>query len=687
MRHNLTWSNSRQAWQERLSGVALLAVSVFVYAVVDWFPLVWQVLVWCGIALAWAILLRRGWMKLFGPVLFYDLVRTARRSRYVLLRLVYALILFCSLFAVWLSYYESAPSNNIPANEMTKLAGTFFFVLLSVQFLAVGLLTPAYTAGAVAEEKERKTLEFLLATDLRNREIVLSKQLSRFANLTLLVCTGLPILSLTQLFGGIDPELVLAGFAATALTMASLTSVAIVLSVYAKRSRDAIVLTYLTGVAYLGVSAFTMFALLMPTVPGYNLLAWVGGSFSVSDLVEVLNSGNLVVAWFKMIFAFERGTSLGAVVPDLLRNYAIFHGLVTVTCTTWAVLRLRIVALTQTYGKAQKRTQARRWWVWARPRVGLRPMIWKEVHAERGLSLNLFGRLIMLLLIIVTFIPPAWILVEMILETLDGDHSWERWFAEAMNAWVRVAGAVVACLGLLGVAVRASGSISGERDRQTLESLLTSPLGSTEILFAKWWGSLVSVRWVWLWLGLIWGIGTVVGGMDVLALPLLPVAWFIYAAFLAVLGLWFSLTCRTTMRANVWTLIAIAALSFGHWLPWFFCCLPLRAGVGPDSVMQHIAYFQLYGFTPPVTLGWLAFHAEEFQVRNQWNDPVEYLMDAIVGLFCWIVGAWVLWIITSRRFRVVAGRLPYIRRRPAPPLSKPRPPVVAVEEVIPVDGE
>ena len=33
------------------------------------------------------------------------------------------------------------------------------------------MLTPAYVAGAISEEKDRKTLEFLLATDLRNREI------------------------------------------------------------------------------------------------------------------------------------------------------------------------------------------------------------------------------------------------------------------------------------------------------------------------------------------------------------------------------------------------------------------------------------------------------------------------------------------------------------------------------------
>jgi len=47
---------------------------------------------------------------------------------------------------------------------------------------------------AIAEEKERKTLDFLLASDLRSREIVLGKLASRLAYLTLVLLTGLPLL-------------------------------------------------------------------------------------------------------------------------------------------------------------------------------------------------------------------------------------------------------------------------------------------------------------------------------------------------------------------------------------------------------------------------------------------------------------------------------------------------------------
>src|SRR5262249_15127893 len=125
---------------------------------------------------------------------------------------------------------------------------------------------------------------------------------------------------------------------------------------------------------------------------------------------------------------------------------------------------------------------------------------------------------------------------------------------ESMNVWVRIAGTAVAFILLLAVAVRAATSITNERDRQTWESLLTSPLDSNSILFAKWLGSLLTVRWGWLWLGLIWFLGIITTGLHVLALPLVLGAWFVYAAFLAALGMWYSTTCRTSLQSTISTL-------------------------------------------------------------------------------------------------------------------------------------
>src|SRR5207247_10732505 len=100
-----------------------------------------------------------------------------------------------------------------------------------------------------------------------------------------------------------------------------------------------------------------------------------------------------------------------------------------------------------------------------------------------------------------------------------------RQLADALNPWIRITGTAVACLLLIGVAVRASTSIGGERDRDTLDALLASPLHSNDILFAKWLGSLISVRWGWLWLGAIWAVGLITGAVHLAVIMLEVVAW------------------------------------------------------------------------------------------------------------------------------------------------------------------
>ena len=113
----------------------------------------------------------------------------------------------------------------IRPKDLSRLAETFFSVYMVVQFILVCILTPAAVAGAIADEKERRTLEFLLATDLRDREILFGKLASRVGSLLLFLLAGLPILGLMQFFGGIDPDLVLAGFAATFATVLTLAAV------------------------------------------------------------------------------------------------------------------------------------------------------------------------------------------------------------------------------------------------------------------------------------------------------------------------------------------------------------------------------------------------------------------------------------------------------------------------------
>jgi ABC-type transport system involved in multi-copper enzyme maturation permease subunit len=679
LRRTLPWSNSPQSWLDRLAVVGVVAGAAALVVLGPRLSMAAQVLLW-GLLLAVAAFTSR----LFGPVLFYDLVRIARRNRYYLIRVLYALFLLTMLCWVYFTFTVNMElSATVRPDEAARFANSFFYMFMAIQFLVVTVVTPAYVAGAVAEEKERKTLEFLLATDLLNREIVLSKLTSRLLNLMLLVLTGLPVLAALQFLGGIDPLLVIAGFAATMLTVASLAGLSIFASVICRRARDAIVLTYLMAAAYLVLSGLSW----LLTVPaGWatfpSTTTWTS-PVTAQDVVEAFNIGNVVAVLIQMSQAVDKGDHLDAVLPAFVARYAFFHGTIALLGPLWAVLRLRAIALRET-GEPARRTRPVLRLGW-RPRLGRFPMIWKEVFADRGLRLHWFGRLVLVLLVLASFVPVV-VIGYMFLEgTLDepfrffGGRSdpWEA-LAENTQLWVvRVAGTCVACLLCLAVAVRASSSVSIERDRQTFDGLLTTPLDSDTILFAKWLGAVFSVRRGWLWLGALWGVGLLTGGLHPLALPLLVLTWFIYAAFLAGLGTWFSTVSRTTLRATVWTLLCAVGAALGHWLIWM-CCVPimiLRAGPMPD-VLEWVAKYQT-GLTPPLNLGWRSsFRAGEFL-----DDPgrPEQLWElvgfGVMGTATWAVLAGALWVITSHRFRQVAGRVAF---EPERRLQPKRPPAVLV---------
>src|SRR5437660_1047131 len=103
MSFKVPWSNSRQSWEERLSALALIAGAVGLGIWGRGLPALQQTIFWGMLVLAAAFLLRRGWLELFGPVLFYDMVLLARRGRYLLLRTAFASLLFGFLLVTWIS--------------------------------------------------------------------------------------------------------------------------------------------------------------------------------------------------------------------------------------------------------------------------------------------------------------------------------------------------------------------------------------------------------------------------------------------------------------------------------------------------------------------------------------------------------------------------------------------------------
>jgi len=241
--------------------------------------------------------------------------------------------------------------------------------------------------------------------------------------------------------------------------------------------------------------------------------------------------------------------------------------------------------------------------------------------------------------------------------------------AEGVNVALRFLGTVVACFMLLLVGVNAAGRISRERERQTLDGLLTTPMETDDILFAKWLASVRSVRlfgWLFVW---GWTIGVFSGGLHILAVPLLVSGWLVYAGCCATIGLFYSHVCRSTIRATVLTLLTILLWMGGPWVvgPWVVHSLLGYRGTVAD---EQITY-QGIALSPPGGLVALTFYSGDFIPRPPflWDITPERLADrlphALIGLLHVLLGLLfytlifiLLWLNLRRRFRMEAGRLP-----------------------------
>jgi ABC-type Na+ efflux pump permease subunit len=228
-----------------------------------------------------------------------------------------------------------------------------------------------------------------------------------------------------------------------------------------------------------------------------------------------------------------------------------------------------------------------------------------------------------------------------------------------MNGWARTVGTMISCLMLLAVATRAAGSVRGEVDKQTLDALLTSPMTNKTILMAKWAGSVLSVRLACVWLGLVWIVACAFGGLSPLAIPCLVVAWFIYAGTFAAVGLWFSVECRTSLRATVWTLLTTVLIGGGHWIFCGMCCMPFW-GRSSDA---EIPLKFLLGQTPPAVLVILGFEMND----DLLDRKGELMFFSVLGLVCWTGLLLGLLSMVRGRFAERTGReAVLVFNRPAP---------------------
>src|ERR1700761_8181609 len=134
-----------------------------------------------------------------NPILLRVVQMNGKRRRDLFIRCAYLGLLI--LVVVFCLTGGATSTGDLAA--LAKTSANLFQRLSYCQLILVALLAPIFTAGAITQEKDSQTYDILLATPLSNGQIVLGSLLSRLFLVIALLISGIPIFSITQLFGGV----------------------------------------------------------------------------------------------------------------------------------------------------------------------------------------------------------------------------------------------------------------------------------------------------------------------------------------------------------------------------------------------------------------------------------------------------------------------------------------------------
>ena len=177
-------------------------------------------------------------MLLENPVLQRELVINLRMLRGFLLLFAYIALLGLLVYSAW------PAEQKLDLARPEKAKGLVNLLFLG-QYILVSLMTPSFAAGAITGEKERGSYEMLLASPVRPSAIVLGKLLASLVPLGELMICSLPIVMLCLPLGGVSPLEVFAAYLAMVCSVALSGMICLWCSSFFTRTSASLVVSYL----------------------------------------------------------------------------------------------------------------------------------------------------------------------------------------------------------------------------------------------------------------------------------------------------------------------------------------------------------------------------------------------------------------------------------------------------------
>ncbi|MEO2014126.1 MAG: hypothetical protein ABGZ53_07110 [Fuerstiella sp.] len=564
------------------------------------------------------------------PLLKRELIELAQRKRTYVLRC----ICLCAFALVFLAFYAELNSRAINMMWMLGRGREMSAVLFITLMVTIYALAPAMACAAITSEKEKQTLGLLLISRLTPHGIVLEKICSRMLPLLSLIIVAAPLFGITYLFGGISFRDTSLGLMILLFTIFQITAVAVFCSAILETGIAAFWATYMILAAMYFTWPILVEAHILPRpdflpslsdeeflfFPGYQLVMLVEQTQSVAE-IALLTVPQLTVTllfavaarfgvvWFSYGAAFSLGRQWLRLQAFVIRPIATRFQSSRVGAEA-----ARLVAEADSLPVERSSTDL----------PNDKPIRWRE---NRRNSLN---RPRMLLIFSAgLFLLQWWVLAE------NPNHQADDFCA--LFSFVLL---IVAVLMVLTQTCRLFGR---EREQQTLDALLATPLDNFEILKQKRSGvnrlillllvpvmgtcffnvffTTVRISTLTQWNtsggNYYYGAQSVArtGTVDWFCASALYVICamgnaFIYMHLVKWIALTFGMKLNTQMKAMIGSLVSVLVL----------CLIPLLVGalilisVGMDPDDFPLWFFM----SPLITTGMNEFHDRHEIFRNNW---------------------------------------------------------------------
>lgn len=179
-------------------------------------------------------------LLLENPVLQRELLVNLRMKRAFILLALYLSLLGVVVMLAWPQAETIDLSRD---NEDAQVLVNLFFL---GQFMLASFMAPSFAAAALTSEKERKTYEMLLASPLKPASILLGKLLASLAHLAILIFCSLPIAMICLPLGGVSLYEVLVMYLALIMAVVTFGMISLAWSSYFTRTAASLVVSYLT---------------------------------------------------------------------------------------------------------------------------------------------------------------------------------------------------------------------------------------------------------------------------------------------------------------------------------------------------------------------------------------------------------------------------------------------------------